>query len=302
MNRIHFLQQLSLASAGCMLPSVLQARGRYEKLTILHTNDMHSRIDPFPMDGGKWQGLGGLSARARLIEEIRRREEHVLLLDSGDILQGTPYFNFFQGEPEFRGMSAMGYDAATLGNHDFDAGLDGLKKLLPLATFTIINANYDFSDTILADSFAPYRIIQKGNLKIGILGIGIELTGLVPEKLYGNTRYRDAIDVANQVALQLKQRDQCDLVICLSHLGHSYSSGKIGDTNLAAGSAGIDIILGGHTHTLLEEPVIMRNRENQPVVIQQSGWGGAYMGKLDVYVSRGEKKKNILANPIKVSN
>ena len=122
-----------------------------------------------------------MAQRAGLINSIREKEDHVLLLDAGDIFQGTPYFNFYGGELEFKLMSTMKYDAATLGNHDFDNGLIGLKKQLPFAKFPFLIANYDFSKTILKDKFNPYKIFNKGGIKIGVFGIGIELEGLVPK-------------------------------------------------------------------------------------------------------------------------
>ena len=163
------------------------------KLTILHTNDMHSRIEPFPDNGGQWAGLGGMARRAALIKDIRAQEPNVLLLDSGDIFQGTPYFNFFGGELEYKLMSQMGYDASTLGNHDFDNGLDGLQRQLPNATFPFLIANYDFSKTPLAGRFAPYKVFEKQGIRIGVFGIGIELSGLVADKNFGQTGYLDPV-------------------------------------------------------------------------------------------------------------
>ncbi len=269
------------------------------KLTILHTNDVHSRIEPFPMDGGKLQGLGGAARRAKLIEKIRSEEEHVLLLDAGDIFQGTPYFNYFGGELDFKLMSQMKYDAATLGNHDFDAGLDGLHKQLPQANFSLISSNYDFSDTIMHDRVKPYQIFRKGDLKIGIFGIGIELKGLVPSNLYGNTRYLDPIGKANQYAAFLKQDEQCDYVICLSHLGYQYdppSSGeaKVSDVILAENTRHIDLIIGGHTHTFMDSPDIRPNIDNREVHITQAGWAGILLGRLDVYFERNKKRKCVI--------
>ena len=261
------------------------------KLTILHTNDVHSRIDPFPMDGGRNQGLGGAARRAALINKIRKEEEHVLLLDAGDIFQGTPYFNFFGGELEFKLMSAMNYDAATLGNHDFDAGIDGLNKQLPNASFPFIISNYDFSDTLLTGKTQPYLTLKKGPLKIGVLGVGIELKGLVPDNLYGATRVLDPIKMANKYAAQLKLEEDCDYVICLSHLGYRYRDAKISDLVLAENTSNIDLIIGGHTHTFLKEPTVLMNQNNQPVYVNQAGWAGILLGRLDLYFERNKKNK-----------
>ena len=192
-----------------------------------------------PWDGGRNQGLGGASRRARLIEQIRAEEEQVLLLDAGDIFQGTPYFNYFEGELEFKLMSAMGYDAATIGNHDFDAGIEKLEEQLPHADFPFLISNYDFSDTVMNGKTQGYKIFHKGPLKIGVFGLGIELEGLVPKNLYGNTQYQDPIKVAKEYAGKLKQDKKCDYVICLSHLGHRYSGDKVSDIDIAAASSDI---------------------------------------------------------------
>ena len=301
-NRRKFLKTASnaalLIGAGT-LPLMSFAKPELIKLTILHTNDVHSRIEPFPMDGGKLQGLGGAARRARIIEKIRNEEKNVLLLDAGDIFQGTPYFNYFGGEIEFKLMSEMQYDATTLGNHDFDAGLEGLHKQIPHANFSLISSNYDFSDTIMHDKVKPYQIFRKGGLKIGIFGLGIELEGLVPTSLYGNTRYLDPIKKANQYAKLLKQDEQCDYLICLSHLGYQYDtppSGtpKVSDVLLAENTRHIDLIIGGHTHTFMDAPDTRPNLDNEEVHITQAGWAGIVLGRLDVYFERNKKRKCVI--------
>jgi len=269
---------LALGLSGIAGIAVGRDRGA---LTIMYTNDWHSRIDPFPMDGGRYQGLGGAAKRFAAIKKIRRDNPHTLLLDAGDIFQGTPYFNFYKGELEFKLMTEMGYDAVTLGNHDFDAGLEGLKAQLPNAGFDIINANYDFSHTPLAGQFKNYRIYKRGNYKIGITGIGIELKNLVPDKLYGNTLYTDPIIASNREAKFLKEKKNCNLVICLSHLGFKYESKKVSDIDLAKNSSHIDLILGGHTHTFLENPVVIENKLGKKVRVCQTGWAGINLGKID---------------------
>lgn len=274
------------------------------KLTILHTNDVHSRIEPFPMDGSRNQGQGGAARRAALIDKIRQEEDHVLLLDSGDIFQGTPYFNYFGGELELKIMSAMKYDASTLGNHDFDAGLEGFYKQLPNADFPFIVSNYDFSDTILNGKTKPYTILKRGPLKIGIFGLGIELHGLVPKALTGATQYLDPVSKANEVAGMLKSDEKCDYVICLSHLGYKYDTDKVSDMALAAQTRHIDLILGGHTHTFLKEPSIVSNLDGEPVYVNQAGWAGILLGRLDIYFERNRKKRcvgcqNLVVEPAK---
>lgn len=295
-KRRKFLQQLT--ATGLLLGTgifPLQALDDPDilKLTILHTNDVHSRIEPFPMDGGRYQGKGGGARRAAMIQNIRASEPNVLLLDAGDIFQGTPYFNFFGGELEFKLMSKMGYDAATIGNHDFDAGIDGLQQQLKHASFPMINCNYDFSDTIMNGNVKPYLIVKKGGIKIGILGVGIELNGLVPAKHFKATHYLDPIEKANTYASLLKNEEKCDLVICLSHLGYRYKHDKVSDIVLAKRSRHIDLILGGHTHTFMEQPDRIANADNQPVIINQAGWAGVLLGRLDFYFERSRKGKCI---------
>jgi 5'-nucleotidase len=260
-------------------------------ITILHTNDVHSRIEAFPMDGSKNAGMGGAAARASLIESIRKENPNVLLLDAGDMWQGTPYFNFFDGEVEYKVMNQMKYDAATLGNHDFDIGIEGLAKQLPTAQFSILNANYDFSDTSLEGKIEPYKIFNKGEVKIGVFGIGIELKGLVSENNYGQIKYNDPIKVANDTAALLKKDLGCHLVICLSHLGFKYQSDKVSDEILATSTSNIDLILGGHTHTFFEKPEEYSNSEGKTVLVNQVGWAGIMLGRVDFHFKKMSLKK-----------
>jgi len=295
-NRRSFLKQSLLGSGLLALnsfPFETLAGSTESRLTILHTNDVHSRLEPFPMDGGKYAGLGGAARRAKMIEQIRNEVASVLLLDAGDIFQGTPYFNLYKGEPEIKLMSAMKYDAATMGNHDFDAGAEGFAKQLPHANFPILTANYDFTQTPLEGKTQPYTIIKKGKLKIGIFGLGIELKGLVPDDAYGNTKYLEPIQIANSVAEKLKKREHCDMVICLSHLGYSYSFRKVSDMILAKETEHIDLIIGGHTHTFLDQPTVMKNKVGKEIVINQVGWAGIRLGRLD-YSFDNNKNANLM--------
>ncbi|MBK7762925.1 MAG: metallophosphoesterase [Bacteroidetes bacterium] len=291
-NRRKFIRQ-SAMSAGLLavgqLPLDAFAKStNKQELTILHTNDVHSRLDPFPMDGSKFQGMGGVLAREKIISSIRNETEQVLLLDSGDIFQGTPYFNKFQGKPEMQVMSMLKYDAATLGNHDFDNGIEGLANQLVHANFPFVNCNYDFTNTELENKIEPYTIIKKGKLKIGIFGVGIELQGLVPDKLFGNIQYHNPIENANKIAYFLKQKKRCDYIICLSHLGFEYKDNKVSDKILAKESEHIHLILGGHTHTFLDEPHKTKNRKNQEVIINQVGWAGIMLGRINIYFDNKE--------------
>lgn len=297
-SRRKFLAQAALATGAMITSGNLFAEateaGDVNKLTILHTNDVHSRLEPFPMDGSRNQGLGGVAARAALIEKIRAEQENVLLLDAGDIFQGTPFFNMYKGEPEIKAMAAMKYDAATMGNHDFDAGLENFATQLQHANFPLLICNYGFNNTPMEFKYEPYKIFKKGKLKIGVTGVGIEMKGLVPDNLYGNTQYLDPIENVNKVAATLKKDKACDMVICLSHLGYKYKDDehKLSDLSLAKETENIDLIIGGHTHTFLDAPVLAKNKNGSDVVINQVGWAGIILGRLDFEFSK-QKKRNL---------
>lgn len=284
-SRRKFITQSALA-AGAILSSnslfaEMQRDAAAKKLTILHTNDVHSRLEPFPMDGGRNQGLGGVAPRAALIAQIRSEAEQVLLLDAGDIFQGTPYFNLYKGEPEMKAMAAMGYDAATMGNHDFDGGLDNFATQLQHVAFPILMCNYDFTNTPMELKYQPYKIFKKGKLRIGVTGIGIEMAGLIPDSLFGNTKYLDPIQKLNETAALLKKEKSCDMVICLSHLGYKYKDNKVSDIVLARETEKVDLIIGGHTHTFMDAPEIYKNKTGSDVLVNQVGWAGIQLGRLD---------------------
>ena len=296
MKRRDFIQNTVAGSAfvagGMSLSSFGSAPKRH--LTVLHTNDVHSHIDPFPSTDPRNPNMGGVARRAALIENIRIENPNVLLLDAGDIFQGTPYFNYYGGEIEFKLMSMMKYDVATLGNHDFDNGIDGFYAQLPHAKFEFVSANYDFKNTVLNDIVKPYKIFNKDGIKIGIFGLGVELDGLVDKKLYKETVYNNPIEVAQDMTKILKEEQKCDLVICLSHLGYSYKNEpyKVSDLELAKKTKNIDLIIGGHTHTFLEKPVVEKNSEGKDVLINQVGCYGINLGKIDFYFSNDKTIKN----------
>ena len=299
MKRRTFIRQGGLVSFGIAtgLHNAAFYKPKVSTLTILHTNDVHSRIEAFPQDGSRYAGLGGVAKRAKLIEKIRKEQENVLLLDAGDIFQGTPYFNFFGGELEFKLMSEMGYDAATIGNHDFDAGIDGLNKQMHLASFEVINCNYNFDNTVMNGKVSPYKIFQKGDIKVGVLGVGIELDSLVPKSLFKETQYQDPIKQANKYATILKKDLGCHYVICLSHLGCRYKENKVSDHDLAADTQNIDLILGGHTHTFLKKPTIIGNLVGKEVYVNQVGWAGIVLGQMQVNFEKNFKCKCVSCNP-----
>lgn len=295
-SRRSFIRQGGLAAASFLVAHpVLYAREqsvRSRKLTILHTNDVHSRLDPFPAEAGANAGKGGVAARAARIAEVRAAEEQVLLLDSGDIFQGTPYFNMFKGEPEIKAMQMMGYEAATMGNHDFDAGLENFAdQVARHAKFPIVICNYDFTGTPMESLHKPYVIFRKGDLKIGVTGLGIEMDGLVADNLTGGTKYLDPVSNLNRVAEELKTKKNCDMVICLSHLGDVYQDNKISDEKLAKQSKHVDLILGGHTHRFFEKPRVYANVSGKTVIVNQAGWAGIVVGRLDYDLASGNDDK-----------
>ncbi|MGB3154066.1 MAG: metallophosphatase [Chitinophagaceae bacterium] len=307
LNRKKFIRNTALSAGALMAgPSLLKAADYFTplKLTVLHTNDTHSRLDPFPMDGGRNQGLGGIAARSQLIHQIRKEEEHILLLDAGDIFQGTPYFNLYKGEPEIKAMSAMQYDACTIGNHDFDAGMENLATQLSRhATFPMLVANYDFTGTPMEYKTQPYKIFKKGKLTIGVFGVSIEGRGLIPDTLFGATKYLDPIEKANETADVLKRKEGCDMVICLSHLGNQYKEdrAKVSDEILAKETAAIDLIIGGHTHTFLDSPINYKNKKGDDVIVNQVGFAGIILGRLDFEFSKFSGKKMTKNHNISVS-
>ncbi|AXT54528.1 metallophosphatase [Aquimarina sp. MMG015] len=263
-----------------------------KKITILHTNDVHSHIDPFGPNDGRNSNKGGVARRATIIENIRKENPNTLLLDAGDIFQGTPYFNFYGGELEFKLMSMLKYDVVTIGNHDFDNGIEGLHAQLPYAKFNFVSANYDFTNTVMDTFVKPYKIIIKDSIKIGIFGLGIELEGLVMKDLYKETNYLNPIEIAQDMSAVLKNEEKCDLVICLSHLGYDYKNepNKVSDLSLAAATENIDLIIGGHTHTFLKEPTVVKNRKDKNVLVNQVGCYGLYLGRIDFYFDSQKNK------------
>jgi len=295
MNRRKFIKNTTASSAlvGLGGLSLSSCFGDVKKhITILHTNDVHSHIDPFPTDHSEFPNLGGLARRATLVESIRKENPNTLLFDAGDIFQGTPYFNFYGGELEFKLMSKLKYDAATIGNHDFDNGIDGLLAQMPNADFEMINANYDFKNTVMDGQVKPYKIYTVDGIKIGVYGLGIELNGLVTKKLYKETQYLEPIEIAQDTERILKNEEHCDLIVCLSHLGYEYKNKqKPHDLVMAATLEYTDLIIGGHTHTFLDKPTIVENKLGRNVLVNQVGCFGINLGRIDFYFD-GSKNSN----------
>lgn len=243
-----------------LLPFLLMCCGlsyaQENTLVIMHTNDTHSQIEPYSYKSDT--NVGGFLRREAAIREIREQSPNTLLLDAGDFSQGTPYFNFFHGYVEVRLMNAMGYDAATLGNHEFDNGSRALAKRLKTAKFPVVCANYRFSDKKLANVVKPCTTVERGGRKIGIFGLGVNLDGYVAPQISREITYLDPLECARNMVAGLKAQG-CDFIICLSHLGVDTTVSKDNDCALAQHVPGIDIIIGGHTHRELPQPLVINN-------------------------------------------
>ncbi len=252
-----------------------------QDLVILHTNDVHSNIEP--LTSGRNAGFAGFQRRANYIKSIRENYPNVLLVDAGDYNQGTPYYTMFKGKMEIMLYNAMGYEAVCLGNHEFDDGQQLLAERLKEAEYVTLCANYDFSKSPLKEIVKPYTIIVKGGKKIGLIGVTLDLKGYVPEKARAGIEYKNPVPIVNKLAKQLKLKERCDLVIVLSHLGYDGGTKeRPSDLDLASESRYVDIIIGGHSHTFLEEPAIVKNSSGKGVIVNQTGALGVYAGRIDI--------------------
>ena len=300
LNRRNFLKNMASLCAVTALGSASNltfAANKDIKITFLHTNDVHSRIESFPMDGSRNQGLGGTARRSTLIQRIRREEDNVLLFDAGDMFQGTPYFNMFDGQVELEIMNKLGYDAGTFGNHEFDNGIAGILKHFDKAKFPFITSNYDFSQTALAGKTKEYVVFKKQGVRIGVFGLGVDIEGLVDPNNYKGMKYLDPIEVSNRIVPILKNKYKCDIIVCLSHLGYTYKDDKVSDLKLAAHTRDIDLIIGGHTHTFLEKPTEVKNLDGKTTLVNQVGTGGINLGRVDfIFNPSTKRKKAILSN------
>ena len=302
-SRRNFVKQGLVVAGGLLtgLSSFPAWAARSVRITILHTNDTHSRIDPYP-DNGPNAGRGGVAARMRLIKQIRESEEHVLLFDAGDIFQGTPYFNFFKGALEMKAMQMMGYDAATMGNHDFDEGVENFDTQLKHVKFPFVVANYDFQQTVLRNKIKPYTVFIRGGIRIGVFGLGINPAGLIPDKLFGAIVYHDPIAKAKQMVQMLRMEESCHYVVCLSHLGYAYDDlNRVSDMRLAEVVDGIDLIIGGHTHTFLQEGTLVKGSAGRLCNIVQVGHSGLQLGRVDLLfeMNKSSFKSNAQALGVK---
>jgi 5'-nucleotidase len=293
-SRRDFIKQVGVASLMLAVPSVVLSgkKKKNTRVVILHTSDVHSHIEPLAATDARYANRGGFARRAELIGRTRLENEHVLLLDSGDVVQGTPYFNLYGGTPEMELMARMGYDAATLGNHEFDKGMDHLAGLIKQTSFPFINCNYDVSGTPLEGLLVPYKIFEKGNARIGVVGLGIDLSGLVSPTCHAGLKYLNPIEKGEETARYLKKEKDCDIVIALSHLGLESDKAKEDDLKVATGTRSIDLILGGHTHTFMKEPLFVKNAAGKEVMIVHSGEFGVQISRIELVIG-GESKASM---------
>ncbi len=270
-----------LAALFVLLLQPLAARGQ-DTLLVLHTSDMHSRIEPVSRQSAdRNAGLGGVVRRVSFVKQYRAEHPDVLLFDCGDFSQGTPYYNMFRGELEVKMMNLMGYDAMTIGNHEFDFGLENMARLFRMAHFPVVCANYEVTGTPLEGLVKPYVVLERQGVRVGVFGLSPRVEGLVQADKCLGIVYRDPIPVAREMARLLRKEEKCDVVICLSHLGlYGSGLGDAGDEVLAAQTEGIDLILGGHSHTFLERPAFYENASGQEVPVMHVGKNGAYVGKI----------------------
>ena len=287
MDRRTFIQALGAATLASRLP--LKASGAAGRITLLHTNDTHSRIEPFGPGSGNLTGKGGIARRATLVKQIRRATPNVLLLDAGDVFQGTPFFNQYKGLLEFKLMSMCGYDAGTLGNHDFDIGVDGLVAAMAEARFPILNCNLDAKGApALAAQLQPWIVKDLPGVKVGLTGVCVDFNGLVSAENHLGVDWRDPVQALKPIVRHLREVEGVDLVVLLSHLGYDRQGDAIDDLNLARLVPGLDVIIGGHTHTFMDAPVQVANAEGETAIFQV-GFGGVNLGRMDLVVREGVK-------------
>lgn len=280
MKAIHLILFLALS---------VTVQTQEKTLTVLHINDTHSRIETFPENGGDYSGKGGMVRLDNYVNTVRKETKNVLLFHCGDLVQGTPYFNRYKGAAEMAAASLMRTDAACLGNHEFDNGLEALSKMVKQAKFPFIATNLDFSGTPMDGLTKKYHIIKRNGIKIGIIGLTIDPKGLVSKSNSAGVKYLDPVESANATAGFLKNRKKCDLIICLSHLGYYPGEERVGDITLAKKSRHIDLILGGHTHTFMPEPDRRQNADGREVIINQAGAYGVYFGRVDMIMEEIKK-------------
>lgn len=270
--------------------TILKAGPGETLITILHTNDTHSQIDPLPANDKLFPGKGGVARRATLVKRIRKENPNTLLIDAGDVFQGTPYFNFYKGEVEYKAMSAIGYDAGTLGNHEFDNGVEALAAAMKFARFDLLSANYDVRGTPLEGRVKQYTVRELGGVRVGLFGMGISPVGLITPANFEGITYQDPIKAVGPVVKTLRETERCSLVVGMSHLGYYATprDGQVGDSQVAAQVEGIDFIASGHNHTFMEKPVSVKQPSGKETLIFQVGRGGIFVGRVDFLMKAGK--------------
>lgn len=258
------------------------------KLVILHTNDTHSQVEPSEKSSLATSDMGGYARRMGVIEKIRSEEKNVLLLDAGDYWQGTPYFNFFNGRIEIDALNRMKYDATTLGNHEFDNGTDTLAAVIQNLNIPLISSNYDVTNSVIRDFVKPWIVIKKAGLKIGVMALNVNPESLILESNIRDVNYIDPVAKAQEISEYLKKKEKCDLIICMSHLGSDENSKSVNDFEIARKTKFIDVIIGGHSHTMLENTKT-QNAAGQDVIIAQMAKSGFYLGRIDLQLSKKQK-------------
>jgi 5'-nucleotidase len=302
-NRRRFLKSSLITGAALAVPSSLMSPKLWSVLaeplldvaadetliTILHTNDTHSQIDPVSESDKTWAGKGGVARRATLVKRIRKENPNTLMVDAGDVFQGTPYFNFYKGEVEYKSMSLIGYDVVTLGNHDFDNGVAALAAAMKFANFEFVSTNYDVRGTVLEARVKPYAVRTLAGIKIGLFGLGISPDNLITPQNFQGVKYMDPVQMARGVVRLLREQEKCQLVVGMSHLGYyaNPKNNEIGDSQIAAQVSGIDFIASGHTHTFMEKPVLTKNPDGKNTIIFQVGKSGIYVGRIDFKMKDG---------------
>lgn len=275
---------LTILTIAVAVTLTAAAKGR--QLLILHTNDTHSCVLPLNpnLADTMLAGRGGFLRRAAMIDQMRKEDKDLLLLDSGDFSQGSPYYTMFKGDVETELMNIMGYDAATIGNHEFDFGLENMARIFRKAKFPIVCANYDFTGTVVEGLVKPYVIIKRKGVRIGIFGLSPKLDGLVMASTCAGVRYSDPIKTANAVADKLKNEEKCDVVICLSHLG--WDEAGLNDMDMMAKTRNIDLVLGGHSHSYFKTLNHVRNLDGKDVPNDQNGKHGIFVGKITLSLEK----------------
>ncbi|HEU4796307.1 MAG TPA: metallophosphatase [Pyrinomonadaceae bacterium] len=290
-NRRKFLSTSAVFGAALVtLPRSFAVNADETVITILHTNDTHSQIDPLPANDRN-AGKGGVARRATLVKRIRKENPNTLLVDAGDVLQGTPYFNFYRGEVEYKAMSAIGYDAGTLGNHEFDNGVDALAAALKFANFDIVSSNYDVKGTVLEGRVKQFVVKMLGGIRVGLFGLGISPTGLITPENFKGVTYIDPVIAARDVVKTLREKERCNLVVCMSHLGYSEMPRRnesVNDAQVAAQVDGIDFIASGHSHLFMEQPAEQTQPCGAKTLIFQVGKSGINVGRVDFTFRTGK--------------